>query len=83
MFVMLVNVQKAISYLIRVHLVLQKLLQSFFLDVWGPALKFVGQNKYYLSFIDDFSKFVWIYPLKINLKSSKNFMNSKHLLSAN
>jgi len=32
--------------------------------VWGPAPKSVGHYQYYVSFIDDFSKFTWIFLLK-------------------
>jgi hypothetical protein len=39
-------------------------LELVFSDVWGPAIESVGRRKYYVSFIDDFSKFVWIYTLK-------------------
>jgi hypothetical protein len=38
-------------------------LELVFSDVWGPAPTFVGGYKYYISFIDDFSKFSWIYLL--------------------
>jgi histone deacetylase 1/2 len=34
-----------------------------FSDVWGPAPTSVGRNNYYVSFIDDHTKFVWIYLL--------------------
>lgn len=39
-------------------------LELIFSDVWGPAPKSVGHYQYYVSFIDDFIKFTWIYLLK-------------------
>jgi hypothetical protein len=33
-------------------------LELIFSDVWGPACDSIGQFKYYVSFIDDFSKFI-------------------------
>jgi hypothetical protein len=39
-------------------------LELVYSDVWGPVPESVGRNKYYVSFIDDFSKFTWIYLLK-------------------
>ena len=39
-------------------------LQLIFSDVWGPAPQSVGHYQYYVSFIDDFSKFTWIFLLK-------------------
>jgi histone deacetylase 1/2 len=33
-------------------------------DVWGPAVKSSGGFSYYVSFLDDFSKFSWVYLLK-------------------
>jgi histone deacetylase 1/2 len=38
-------------------------LDLVFSDVWGPAPSSVGRNNYYVSFIDDHSKFTWIYLL--------------------
>lgn len=39
-------------------------LELNFSDVWGPAPTSVGRNNYYVSFIDDFSKFTWVYLLR-------------------
>jgi hypothetical protein len=39
-------------------------LELVFSDVWAPAPSSVGKFKYYVSFIDDFSKFTSIYLLK-------------------
>ena len=57
-----------------------KPLQLIFSDVWGPARTSVGRHTYYVSFIDDYSKFSWIYLLKKGLMCFKCLKTSKHLL---
>jgi len=42
-------------------------LELVFSDVWGPAPTSVGRYQYYVSFIDDYSKFTWIYLLRHKL----------------
>jgi histone deacetylase 1/2 len=39
-------------------------LEQIFSDVWGPAPSSIGNHLYYISFIDDFSKYTWIYLIK-------------------
>jgi hypothetical protein len=44
-----------------------------FSDVWGSAPESVGRYKYYVSFIDDFSKFTWIYLIKFKSEVFQKF----------
>jgi hypothetical protein len=39
-------------------------LELIFTDVWGPSptLSYNG-NRYYVCFVDDFSKFIWLFPI--------------------
>lgn len=41
-------------------------LKLIFSNVWGLAPSSASGKKYYVSFIDDYSKFTWIYLLKNN-----------------
>ena len=50
-------------------------LEQVFSDVWGPAPISVGKHSYYVSFIDDFSKFTWIYLLKNRSDVYQVFLN--------
>ena len=53
-------------------------LELVFSDVWGPAIPSVGRNKYYVSFIDDYSKFTWIYLLKNKSDVFQKFHDFQH-----
>jgi hypothetical protein len=48
-------------------------LELIFSDVWGPAIDSFNGKKYYVFFIDDFSKFIWIYLLCRKSKLFKYF----------
>jgi histone deacetylase 1/2 len=58
-------------------------LELVFSDVWGPAPISVGRHNYYVSFIDDFSKFTWIYLIKRNLMFLMSSIISKHSSNEN
>jgi hypothetical protein len=60
--VMLVKKLRVINFRIRGQIVHPLLL--VFSDVWGPAVESVRRYKHYVSFIDDFSKFTWLYLVK-------------------
>ena len=48
-------------------------LEFVFSDIWGSALTSIGRNNYYVSFIDDFSKFIWIYLLRYKSEVFQKF----------
>jgi histone deacetylase 1/2 len=50
-----------------------KPLELVFSDVWGPAIDSVGKYKYYVNFIDDFSKHTWIYFMKYKSEVFQKF----------
>jgi len=55
-----------------------ELIQS---DVWGPAPILSPFNfKYYVLFIDDYSRFTWIFPLKQKSETIHAFTQFKSLL---
>lgn len=55
-------------------------LQLIHTDVWGPAISSVNNSKYYVSFVDDFSRYVWIYFLKYKSDVESVFLQfQKHV----
>ena len=57
-----------------------KPLQLIFCDVWGPAPHSIGRHTYYVSFIDDYGKFSWIYLLKRRSDVFQVFQNFQALV---
>jgi histone deacetylase 1/2 len=53
-------------------------LELVFSDVWRPASESFGRFKYYVSFIDDYSKFTWIYLLKKKSDVFQKFHDFQH-----
>jgi hypothetical protein len=55
-------------------------LDLIFSDVWGPAPDSVGRIKYYVSFIDDYSEFVWIYLVRHKSEVFEKFHEFQQLV---
>jgi histone deacetylase 1/2 len=55
-------------------------LELIYTDVWGPAITSVGGFKYYVSFVDDFSKFTWVFLLHAKSEVEDIFLKfQKHV----
>jgi hypothetical protein len=48
--------------------------------VWGPAPTSVGRQNYYVNFIDDHSKFVWLYLLRHKSEVFQVFNDFQHIV---
>lgn len=55
-------------------------LSYFFSDVWGPAPLSIVRHSYYVSFIDDYSKYTWIYLLRIKSDVFQVFKDFQNLV---
>jgi hypothetical protein len=55
-------------------------LQHIHSDVWGHAIESFGRKKYYVSFIDGYSKFTWIYLLRHKSEVFKYFLEFQALV---
>jgi hypothetical protein len=60
--------------------ILKHPLELIFSDVWGPAPMSVGGKKYYVSFVDDYSKFTCIYTLKFKSEVFQKFHEFQQLV---
>jgi hypothetical protein len=49
-------------------------------DVWDPAIQSFGRKKYYVSFIDGYSKFTWIYLLCHKSEVFQHFLEFQSLV---
>jgi hypothetical protein len=59
----------------HVHVSVLKPLQLIYSDVWGPTLVLstIG-TRYYISFLDDATKYLWLFPLKLKSDAYQTFI---------
>ena len=56
-------------------------LELFFTDLWGPShLTYYSVFKYYVSFIDAFSRFTWMFPIKTKGETTFVFQAFKSMV---
>lgn len=68
---------KKLSFSLSSH-VSSKPLELIHSDVWGPApTPSISGYKYYIIFIDDFSRYCWLFPLKQKSNSLSVFSHFK------
>ena len=50
-------------------------------DVWGPtSISSFNGFRYYICFVDDYSKFTWLYPLKRKSEAYSVFVNFERMV---
>jgi hypothetical protein len=56
-------------------------LSLLFLDVWGPApLLSINNKRYYLSIVDDFSWYSWLFPITLKSDALSIFLEFQTLV---
>ena len=59
----------------NVHVSILKPLELIYLDVWGPTpVLSTSSARYYISFLDDATKFLWFFPLKLKSDACQTFI---------
>ena len=49
-------------------------------DIYGPLQTSLGRCKYFLLFVDDFSRMTWVYFLKQNSEAFEKFKTFRQLI---
>nr|KYP32713.1 Retrovirus-related Pol polyprotein from transposon TNT 1-94 [Cajanus cajan] len=56
-------------------------LELIFTNIWGPShITSYARYKYYVSFIDAYSRFTWIFPIKSKVETLSNFQTFKSMV---
>jgi hypothetical protein len=57
-----------------------KYLELIHSDIWGPMESSFGGCQYFILFIDDHTRMMWVYFLKAKSKSFEKFVNFQHMV---
>ena len=60
-------------------------LDLLFSDVWSPySMHSINSHKYFVIFVDDYSKFTWLFPIiKKKIRCSKSIVQFQYMVDAN
>ncbi len=67
-------------FLVQTTHVSSKPLEMIHLDVWAMKIESIGGCKYYMSFIDDHTRKVWVYFMKHKGEVFQHFLNFKAMV---
>jgi len=61
---------------IKMHVAVSQPLELIYSDVWGPASTLSTSGaRYYISFLDDATKCLWLFPLKLKSDAYQTFLS--------
>lgn len=76
------NLTNSIFFASKTHT--SSILELIHADVWGPSpVLSIKGYRYYLSFVDDFTRLTWIFPMKLKSEEKRCLSNFKCLLRDN
>jgi hypothetical protein len=86
-YIMCVNYKTVNHYPTIIHMIDPRRPSNLFFLMFGVMPSFIVGSKYHISFIDDFSKFIWVYLMNGRTNVHNIFLNFqahvKHLLDTN
>ena len=66
---------------LQMHVSISQPLELIYSDVWGPASTLSNSGAcYYISFLDDATKFLWLFPLKLKSDAYQTFLNFQTII---
>jgi histone deacetylase 1/2 len=61
---------------IKMHVAVSQPLELIYSDVWGPAFTLSTSGaRYYISFLDDVTTYLWLFPLKLKSDAYQTFLS--------